>query len=55
MKATPLLIKFILFFLPVKTFYCAKCMGSRYKIMTNAELSKYHVVVLLALNFIIAL
>ena len=36
-----LLQKTLLFFLPVKVFFCAKCATSRYRLLTDAEEEKY--------------
>lgn len=35
------LLRNVLFFLPVKTFFCGKCVKKRYVMITDDELSKY--------------
>ncbi len=32
----------VLFFLPIKIYFCAKCMEKRYLLITNREVDKYH-------------
>jgi hypothetical protein len=32
----------VLFFLPLKRFFCAKCLENRYRFITDKQLEDYH-------------
>jgi hypothetical protein len=40
---TPFLLRTLFFYIPIQSFFCAKCVTSRYQIMTKQEAMKYHI------------
>lgn len=40
-KTTPAILKLIENIIPIKIFFCAKCVQNRYLVISRAELNKY--------------
>lgn len=40
---TPGLLRAVLFFLPIQSFFCAKCLTTRYELITERELTEYEI------------